>query len=54
MPIMPEVGTEVFNRSGFAIHGGTISHGCIILPPVPRIKMSEIVLKGDNALEVTA
>lgn len=53
--LTPVAGTEMFGRDGFLIHGdsiahpGTASHGCIILGPDTRHRISG---SGDNELQV--
>lgn len=55
MPLAPMPYTNTFGRSGFLIHGdsvtapGTASHGCIILPRKVRERMSASL---DRTIEV--
>jgi hypothetical protein len=55
--LLPQAGTVTHGRSGFLIHGdsisvpGSASHGCIILPRPVRIKMWE---SEDHDLEVVS
>lgn len=55
MSLTPADGTDTFGRGGFLIHGdskehpGAASHGCIILPPDLRSKISA---SGDSQLQV--
>lgn len=55
LPLTPDVANDMHGRSGFLIHGdsiskpGTASHGCIILP---RIARNTVHASGDTSLEV--
>lgn len=40
--LLPEPGNHMFGRSGFWIHGGTESHGCIILPRHVRVGLAKV------------
>lgn len=57
MRLTPDPANEMFGRSGFLIHGDSISHpgnaseGCIVLPRNVRDRISA---SGDNVLEVVA
>jgi Protein of unknown function (DUF2778) len=57
MPLLPAVGTDALGRSGFFIHGdslthpGQASHGCIVLDRTAREAISA---SGDTTLTVTA
>lgn len=50
--LVPLTGTEVYGRSGFLLHGGTESHGCILADPVARQRVVDshdrllVVLSG--------
>lgn len=54
LPLTPDESNEMFGRSGFLIHGdsvskpGTASHGCIIMPRAVR---EAIHASGDGELE---
>ena len=37
---------KMFGRSGFWIHGGTESHGCIILPKIARLALETYGLQN--------
>jgi Protein of unknown function (DUF2778) len=57
LPLAPDVGNEMFGRSGFLMHGdnvvapGTASEGCVIMPRTIR----ELVwASGDRELHVMA
>lgn len=60
MELLPSMGTVMFGRSGFFIHGDnaemdhTASEGCIILGHDIRVQMGELVVNGENILEVVA
>lgn len=57
LPLTPDSANEMYGRSGFLIHGdsvshpGTASHGCIILPRAVR---ETVHLTADRDLEVIA
>lgn len=57
LPLTPLPGTDTFGRSGFLIHGDSISHpgeasrGCIIAPHLLRLAMNA---SQDRILEVIA
>lgn len=57
LALTPDPSNEMHGRSGFLIHGdsvshpGTASHGCIILPRAVRETVHRL---GDKDLEVTA
>jgi hypothetical protein len=60
MPLTPNIGTVVFNRSGFWIHGDSLefpgleeaSHGCIVMPRTVRLQISGGSGYLDKDLEV--
>jgi type VI secretion system (T6SS) effector TldE1-like protein len=47
MHLIPQAGTNTYGRSAFEMHGdsadhpGAASHGCIIVPPVPRKSVAD-------------
>lgn len=57
LPLIPHVGTELYGRSSFQIHGdskaspGEASHGCIV---VGRAIRQAIWESGDHVLKVVA
>lgn len=48
----PEEGTEMCGRSGFYIHGGLRSEGCILIQRVERNAIAALVRAGYNRLLV--
>lgn len=60
MCLTPDADNEMFGRGDFLIHGDTAaanhtaSHGCIIMPHDVRVKIAELVLAGDNRLQVVS
>ena len=56
MPLTPHPHNQMFNRSGFWVHGDNPAHpghsscGCIVLQPIPR---SLLASSPDRSLEVT-
>lgn len=50
--LTPEKETETFGRSGFYIHGGTKSHGCIVINGALRRAIAELVEVGYRLLKV--
>jgi hypothetical protein len=57
MALLPDPANEMFDRSGFYFHGASAVHysessdGCIVLPLLVRLEISQ---SGDKALQVTA
>ena len=57
LPLVPQMGSEVFGRSSFQIHGDSIatpgeaSHGCVV---VGRATRQAIWDSGDHVLKVVA
>ena len=48
----PEAENEMFGRSGFWIHGGTVSHGCPIFDRTLRTALSSLIEVGFDRLKV--
>lgn len=44
--------TETYGRSGFYIHGGTISHGCIVVERGLRMAIASLMAIGFTRLKV--
>jgi hypothetical protein len=57
LPLIPQVGSELYGRSSFAVHGdshshpGEASHGCIVLT---RAQREKIWASDDHVLRVVA
>ena len=60
MRLTPIDGTDTHGRAGFMMHGDnslgnrSASEGCVIVPRLARIQVSELSAAGDGILEVTA
>ena len=48
----PEKGTQTCGRSGFWIHGGTVSEGCILIQRQERLAIAALVGAGFDTLRV--
>jgi len=48
----PEEGTQMCGRSGFYIHGGTVSQGCILMQRQERVTIAALVRAGFDTLRV--
>lgn len=48
----PEKGTQMCGRSGFYIHGGTVSQGCILIQRQERLAIAALVRAGFDTLRV--
>jgi Protein of unknown function (DUF2778) len=60
MRLVPDAGNQMFGRSGFLIHGdsisapGTASHGCVIEGHDIRETIAQNAEDGDNQLQVVS
>lgn len=56
--LLPEADNQMFGRSGFLIHGESLSHpgeasnGCIIQPKFARERAAFLASEGDDKLQV--
>lgn len=50
--LTPEPGTDIKGRSGFYIHGGTESEGCILIQRKQRVVIAALIGLGYDRLNV--